>query len=71
MTVALFKGERSLCAECSIAIRRFIGGIEGVDSIDVESGKIAVKFDDAEINEEKIKKITRDNIERLGYRVEE
>ena len=71
MKVALFNVEKTLCADCSLALRRFIGGMEGVDSIDVESGKIAVKFDNAEIDEEKIKRITRDSIERLGYRVEE
>ncbi len=71
MKVALFNVEKTLCAECSLALRRFIGGMEGVDSIDVESGKIAVKFDDTEIDEEKIKKITKDSIERLGYRLEE
>ncbi len=71
MKVELFNVEKTLCAECSLALRRFIGGIEGVDSIDVESGKIAVKFDEAEIDEEKIKKITKDSIERLGYRLEE
>ncbi len=31
---------KELCAECSLALRRFVGGKEGVDSIDVENGKI-------------------------------
>ncbi len=71
MKVALFNVEKTLCADCSLALRRFIGGMDGVESIDVESGRIAVKFDDTEIDEEKLKKITRDSIERLGYRVED
>ena len=71
MKVALFDVENNLCAECSLALRRFVGGMEGVKSIDVERGKIAVKFDEAEIEEDKLRKITRDSIERLGYRVEE
>jgi copper chaperone CopZ len=71
MKVALFNVENNLCAECSLALRRFVGGMEGVESIDVEQGKIAVKFDEAEIEEDKLRKITRDSIERLGYRVEE
>ena len=42
-----------------------------VESIDAEQGKIAVKFNEAEIDEEKISKITRDSIEKLGYKLEE
>jgi copper chaperone CopZ len=71
MKVALFSVENNLCAECSLALRRFVGGMKGVESIDVGQGKIAVKFDEAEIEEDRLKKITRDSIERLGYRVEE
>ncbi len=66
-----FNVSRELCAECSLALRRFIGGMDGVESIDVERGKIAVRFDEAEIDEEKLSKIAKDSIERLGYRVEE
>jgi copper chaperone CopZ len=69
MKTALFDVDKTLCAECSMALRRFIGGMDGVQSIDVEQGKIAVRFDEAEIDEEKVKKITTDSIERLGYRI--
>jgi copper chaperone CopZ len=71
MKTALFKVESSLCAECSLALRRFIGNMDGVESIDVDQGKIAVRFDENELDEEKLSKITKDSIERLGYRVEE
>ncbi len=71
MKVALFKVDKNLCAECSLALRRFIGGMDGVKSIDVEQGSIAVRFDETEIDEEKLSKISKDSIERLGYRVEE
>jgi len=33
--------ENIFCEECSQALRRFIGHIDGVESIDVEAGKIA------------------------------
>ncbi|MGC1456062.1 MAG: heavy-metal-associated domain-containing protein [Nitrospirota bacterium] len=71
MKIALFSVSNNLCAECSLALRRFVGGMDGVESIDVEHGKIAVKFDETAIEEEKLTKITRDSIEKLGYRVEE
>lgn len=71
MKVALFNVEKHLCEECSLALRRFIGGMDGVDSIDVEQGKIAVKFNESQIDEEKLSKITKDSIEKLGYKLEE
>lgn len=70
MKVALFNVEKHLCEECSLALRRFIGGMDGVQSIYVEQGKIAVKFNEAEIDEEKLSKITKDSIEKLGYKLE-
>lgn len=71
MKVALFKVSNNLCAECSLALRRFVGNMDGVESIDVENGKIAVRFDEAAIEEEKLTKITKDSIDKLGYRIEE
>ena len=71
MKVALFKVNSTVCAECSMALRRFIGGMDGVDGIDVESGMISVKYDESKIDEENLSKIARNSIERLGYRVEE
>ncbi len=71
MKVALFSVESALCADCSMALRRFIGGLDGVGSIDVENGRIAVRFDENAIDEAKLKKITQDSIERLGYRLTE
>jgi len=50
-------------------LRRFIGKMEGIESIDVENGMIAISFDDAKIAEETLSSITRDNIEKLGYRL--
>ena len=71
MKVALFNVDKNICAECSLALRRFIGGMEGVESIDAMQGQIAVKFNEAAIDEETVARITKDSIEKLGYRVEE
>ena len=66
-----FRVEKTFCEECSLALRRFIGNMDGVESIDVEEGKIAVVFDSARITEEELSKLTRDSIDKLGYRLEE
>jgi copper chaperone CopZ len=71
MKVALFNVSNNLYGECSLALRRFVGGMDGVESINVEHGKISVKFNEAVIDEEKLSKITKDSIDKLGYRIEE
>lgn len=71
MKKAYFSVDKNLCVDCSLALRRFIGGLDGVDSIDVEQGKIAVSFDENEMDPEKLSKIAKDSIRKLGYDVEE
>ncbi len=66
-----FSVDKNFCMDCSLALRRFIGGLDGVDSIDVEQGKVVVSFDENEIDQEKLSKIARDSIRKLGYDVEE
>lgn len=66
-----FSVDKNLCFDCSLALRRFIGGLDGVDSIDVEHGKVVVSFNENEIDQEKLSKIARDSIRKLGYDLEE
>ncbi len=59
--------ENNICVECAVALRRFIGGLEGVESINGERGKIIISFDEKKINLETLTKITLDSIRKLGY----
>lgn len=65
----LFKVEEKFCDECSLALRRFIGHMEGIESIDVEDRKIAVVFDAVKMTEEELVRITRDSLEKLGHKL--
>ena len=60
--------QKQLCAECSLALRRFIGSMDGVDSIEVGDGKIDVTFNDSQISEDRVRTISRDSMEKLGYK---
>ncbi len=71
MKKSYFSVDKNLCADCSFALRRFIGGLDGVESIDVEQGKIAVSFDENRIEPGKLSEITKDSIRKLGYDVDE
>jgi len=66
-----FRVEKTFCEECSLALRRFIGNMDGVESIDVEDGMVAVLFDKDKMSEEDLFRITRDSIEKLGYKLDE
>jgi len=61
--------QKEFCDECSLALMRFIGKMDGVNSIDAENGRIVIDFDDSQIMEEDILKISRESIEKLGYRL--
>jgi len=61
--------QKEFCDECSLALRRFIGKMDGVNSIDTENGKIVIDFDDSKVAEQDILKISRESIEKLGYRL--
>lgn len=63
--------QKEFCDECSMALRRFIGKMDGVKSVDAEFGKIVIDFDDSKLTEQSILKISRESIEKLGYRLKE
>jgi copper chaperone CopZ len=61
--------QKEFCEECSLALRRFIGKMDGVESIDVENGQIQISFDSEKIVETDLVKLTKESIEKLGYRL--
>lgn len=69
MAKALFKVEEKFCDECSLALRRFIGHVNGIESIDVEDRKIAVLFDETKIAEQELTRLTRGSLEKLGHKL--
>ena len=64
-----FNVGKEFCDECSLALRRFIGHMNGVESIDVEKGHIMVEYNNSQITEDELSRITRDSIEKLGYKI--
>ena len=64
-----FKVEEQFCDECALALRRFIGHMEGIESIAVENKMIAVVYNPTKMTRERLDKITRDSLEKLGYKL--
>ena len=69
MEKRLFKVEDRFCDECALALRRFIGHLDGVESIDVENKMIAVSFNPAKMPEERLDRIAKDSLEKLGHKL--
>lgn len=62
---------KELCAECSLALRRFIGHMDGVKDVAAQEGKLVITFDSGKIEAADLFKISRESLEKLGYAVED
>ncbi len=62
--------QKEFCGECTLALTRFIGKMPGVNSIDVEEGQVTVDFDEGKVLGGDVLKLTKESIEKLGYRAE-
>ncbi len=69
MEKRLFAVEDRFCDECAMALRRFIGHLDGVESINVENRAIAVVFDPARMPGDKLDEIATDSLEKLGHKL--
>lgn len=69
MKKAYLNVQKEFCGECSLALMHFMGKMKGMGSITVENGKVAITFDDSEISEESLLKLTRESVEKLGYKI--
>jgi len=67
----MIKVGRVYCYDCVRALRKFIGGLKGVESVDVKDGSVAVLFNPDLVDEAFIRNVTRESVEKLGYRIEE
>jgi copper chaperone CopZ len=61
--------QKEFCEECALAIRRFIGGLEGVESIETAEGLISIAYDDKMVDSERLFSAVCENVEKLGYKI--
>lgn len=62
--------QKEFCGECSLALLHFLKNLPGIESLDVSIGLVTVTFDNAVVSEEDVRSIVRENIEKMGYRLE-
>lgn len=71
MKKTYLNAQKEFCGECSLALMRFMGNMKGIESVTAEDGKVALSFDDSVIPEESVLKIARENVEKMGYKIDE
>ncbi len=57
------------CEECALYLRRFIGGLEGIESIDATDGNISIVYDDKIVDGGQLFAAACENVEKLGYKI--
>ena len=62
--------QKEFCAECSLAIMRFMQSLDGIEAVEPGEGEVSVTFDEQKISGAEVDRIARENIEKLGYRTE-
>jgi copper chaperone CopZ len=67
----LFNVGTIFCFECVMALRKFVGSVKGISAVEIDEGMVSVEYDPAVVSEEKVDRIVRDSVERLGYRIQE
>ena len=71
MPAVSFRTERVYCYDCVIALKKFIGSLEGVRSIEMDGEeKIDILYDSSSISEEKLTQIVNESVEKLGFKIE-
>jgi copper chaperone CopZ len=65
-----FKVGSIYCYDCVIALKKFVGSLEGIQSIEmIGEDKVDISFDPSVIGEEKLRQIITDSIEKLGFKI--
>ena len=67
-----FKVGSIYCHDCVLALRSFIGKLKGVKSVNmVGDDRIAIDYNpfELDLDDEKLKKLVVDSIDKLGFKV--
>ncbi|MBI5055938.1 MAG: hypothetical protein HZB61_04910 [Nitrospirae bacterium] len=54
-----FNMQKEICDDCSLALKRFIGHMDGVESIETEDGRLVIDFNASKISMEELSRITK------------
>ncbi len=72
MATLSFRVGHVSCHNCVEGVGKFVGKMKGVHSVTVKNNdSVVIEYDpdNLEMDEDQFKKIVRENIERLGFRI--
>ena len=69
MKTMCIRVQSDFCEECSLSLMRFIGGLEGIESIDAAEGNISIVYDDMIVDGGQLFAAVCENVEKLGYKI--
>ena len=69
MEIICLRIDENFCADCSLALQRFIGGMDGVNSINIGKGCVTIEYDETRIGGGVLYKLAVENVEKLGYKI--
>ena len=65
-----FKVGSIYCYDCVIALKKFIGSLEGIQSIDMEGeDMVDISYNPSVMSEEKLRQVVTDSVEKLGFKI--
>ncbi len=71
MAIISYKTGSVYCYDCVIALKKFIGSLDGVESIEMDGeNKFDISFDDSVISEDKLTWIVGESVDKLGFKIE-
>lgn len=71
MKTIIIAVQKEFCGECSLALLHFLRNMPGIESIEFEIGQVIVSYDETRLNEDQVREMVRENIERMGYRLQD
>ena len=65
-----FKVGSIYCYDCVIALKKFIGSLDGIESIEMTGEDcVDISFDASKISEEKLREVVADSSDKLGFKI--
>ena len=65
-----FKVGSIYCYDCVMALKKFIGSLDGIHSIEMEGeDRVDISYDPSVLSEDKLRELVTDSVDKLGFKI--
>ena len=65
-----FKVGNIYCYDCVIALKKFLGSLDGIESVEMSGeDRVDILFDDSKMSDEKLREVVADSSDKLGFKI--